>query len=307
MMRELIDLNKEELRRSRKDLSHLPEQKETDKNKNLESKDFFGGKVIIITGASSGIGRAMAINFASKGANVVLAARKLDRLNRVGEIIASFGGNALIVPTDVSVHRDCYFLIDKTLEKYGKIDILINNAGISMRASFLDVDIDVLQRVMNTNFWGTVYCTRHALRHLIESKGSLVSISSICGITPLPGRTGYAASKHALDGFIDTIRVEQIPNKLHVLSVHAGFTSSNIRNRALNRYGNEQRETPRNEEKMMSAEKVANEVAKALTKRKRDITLTRDGKLIVWLYKRLPAVADKILYKEMAKEVNSPI
>ncbi|RLD20671.1 MAG: short chain dehydrogenase [Bacteroidetes bacterium] len=306
-MRELIDLNKEELRRSRKDLSHLPEQKETDKNKNLESKDFFGGKVIIITGASSGIGRAMAINFASKGANVVLAARKLDRLNRVGEIIASFGGNALIVPTDVSVHRDCYFLIDKTLEKYGKIDILINNAGISMRASFLDVDIDVLQRVMNTNFWGTVYCTRHALRHLIESKGSLVSISSICGITPLPGRTGYAASKHALDGFIDTIRVEQIPNKLHVLSVHAGFTSSNIRNRALNRYGNEQRETPRNEEKMMSAEKVANEVAKALTKRKRDITLTRDGKLIVWLYKRLPAVADKILYKEMAKEVNSPI
>jgi len=306
-MRELIDLNKEELRKSRKDLSHLPEQKETDKNKNLESKDFFGGKVIIITGASSGIGRAMAINFASKGANVVLAARKLDRLNRVGEIIASFGGNALIVPTDVSVHRDCYFLIDKTLEKYGKIDILINNAGISMRASFLDVDIDVLQRVMNTNFWGTVYCTRHALRHLIVSKGSLVSISSICGITPLPGRTGYAASKHALDGFIDTIRVEQIPNKLHVLSVHAGFTSSNIRNRALNRYGNEQRETPRNEEKMMSAEKVANEVAKALTKRKRDITLTRDGKLIVWLYKRLPAVADKILYKEMAKEVNSPI
>lgn len=306
-MKELIDSNKKELRKSPKGLSHFPEQKETDKNKNLESKGFFGGKVIIITGASSGIGRAMAINFASKGANVVLAARKLDKLNKVGDIIASFGGNALILPTDVSVHRDCYFLIDKTLEKYGRIDILINNAGISMRANFLDVDIDVLQRVMNTNFWGTVYCTRHALRHLIESKGSLVSISSICGITPLPGRTGYAASKHALDGFIDTIRVEQIPNKLHVLSVHAGFTASNIRNTALNQYGNEQRETPRNEEKMMSAEAVANEVAKALTKRKRDITLTRDGKLIVWLYKRLPAVADKILYQEMAKEVNSPI
>ena len=175
-----------------------------------------------------------------------------------------------------------------------------------MRANFLDVDLDVLKRLMDTNFWGTVYCTKYALPNLLKSKGSIVGISSICGITPLPGRTGYAASKHALDGFLETIRVENIDKGLHVMLVHPGFTTSNIRNVALNRYGLPQVETPLEEDKLMPAERVAKEVAVGITSNKREITLTTEGKLITWLYKTMPATAERLIYNEMKKEVNSP-
>ena len=270
------------------------------------SPGHFLNKVVIITGASSGIGKALALHLSSKGARVILAARGIDRLEAVASIISEHGGDAMVIPTDVTCHPDCYNLIDKTLETYGTIDILINNAGISMRANFLDVNVEVLERLMNTNFWGAVYCTKYALPHLIESRGSLVAISSVCGITALPGRTGYAASKHALDGFMDTIRVEQINSELHVLTVHPGFTCSNIRNTALNQYGEEQKETPRDEDKMMTAETVANEVSHAIRTQKRDIVLTTEGKLITWLYKRAPGLADKLIYNEMAKEDDNP-
>jgi len=266
----------------------------------------FLNKIVIITGASSGIGRALALHLSSMGARVVLAARGIVRLEAVASIIRERGGDAIVVQTDVTNHHDCYCLIDKTLETYGTVDILINNAGISMRANFSDVKIEVLERLMNTNFWGAVYCTKYALPHLIESRGSLVAISSVCGITALPGRTGYAASKHALDGFMDTIRVEQIKSDLHVLTVHPGFTASNIRNTALNQYGEEQKETPRDEDKMMTAEAVANEVGHAIRTQKRDIVLTTEGKLITWLYKRAPGLADKLIYNEMAKEDDKP-
>jgi len=266
----------------------------------------FNSKVIIVTGASSGIGKALALYFSSMGAKIVLAARNINPLKAVHKEIRQNGGESLIITTDVSKHHDCYYLIDKTLEVYGAIDILINNAGISMRASFLDVQVSVLEKLMNTNFWGAVYCTKYALPHLLESKGSLVAISSICGITPLPWRTGYAASKHALDGFMDTIRVEHLHSKLHVLTVHAGFTKSNIRNTALNYCGVEQKESPRNENKMMTSKAVAEAVGKAIRNQKRDIILTRNGKLISWLYKRAPSVADKIIYNEMAKEDGRP-
>ena len=266
----------------------------------------FNKKVVIITGASSGIGRALALYFASNGARVVLAARNVQKLEAVEQEIIESGGQCYVVPTDVTQHHDCYYLIDKTLDVFGGIDVLINNAGISMRASFKDVDVNVLESLMQTNFWGAVYCTKYALSHLIESGGSLVSISSICGITPLPGRTGYAASKHALDGFMDTLRVEHLDSDLHVLSVHPGFTTSNIRNTALNKHGFEQRETPRDEDKKMSSEEVADEVGRAIIGRKRDSVLTWEGKLITWLYKRATDISDKLIHWEMSKEDDSP-
>lgn len=305
-MKDLLDFNTKS-KKSRTEASNgSPEYQYAHTDNGSQSSGQFFNKVVVITGASSGIGKAMALYFSSEGARVVLAARNEGRLKTVAGEIKKNGGESLIIPTDVTKHHDCYYLVDKTLEVYGTIDILINNAGISMRASFLKVDINVLERLMDTNFWGAVYCTKYALPHLLESKGSLVAISSVCGITPLPGRTGYAASKHALDGFIDTIRVEHLQDDLHVLTVHPGFTTSNIRNTALDHRGDEQQETPRDEDKMMSAESVAREVGKAIKKQKRDIVLTRDGKLITWLFKRLPGLADKILYNEMSKEENSP-
>lgn len=268
--------------------------------------DDLRGKVAIVTGASSGIGKAMAVEFASRGAKVVLASRNSEKLSEVTEQISTKNGIAVNFPTDVSDEQQCKKLIEETVNLFGNIDILVNNAGISMRANFLDVELDVLKRLMDTNFWGTVYCTKYALPHLLKSKGNIVGISSICGITPLPGRTGYAASKHALDGFLETIRVENIEKGLHVMLVHPGFTTSNIRNVALNRYGLPQVETPLEEDKLMPAERVAKEVAEGIIHKKRDITLTTEGKLITWLYKRIPAAAERLIYNEMKKEVDSP-
>ena len=301
-MRDLLDAN----RKQSDKIDHKPKSKYDGGLGDMVNSKPFNKKVIIITGASSGIGKALALNLSSKGGRIVLAARNIERLKRVHNEIKRNGGESIIIQTDVSKHHDCYYLIDKTLEAYGVIDILINNAGISMRASFLDVEINVLEKLMNTNFWGAVYCTKYALPHLLESTGSLVAISSICGIIPLPGRTGYATSKHALDGFMDTIRVEHLHSDLHVLTVHAGFTKSNIRNTALNYCGEEQRESPRNEDKMMTSEEVALAVSSAIKRKKEDIILTRDGKLISWLFKRIPRIADKIIYNEMKKEDHIP-
>jgi len=272
----------------------------------IKFKPKFNDKVIIITGASSGIGRACAFEFADNGAKVVLAARRENELKKVEEEIKKQGGEAISVKTDVKNIDNCKCLIDKTIEKYGKIDVLINNAGISMRATFEDLDLSVIKELMDTNFYGAVYCTKFALPYLLKQKGTVIGISSISGLTPLPGRTGYSASKHAMEGFLNTLRLENNKKGLNVLIVHPGFTSSNIRKVALDKNGQAQEETPRNEEEMMSAERVAQIIAKATYKRERDLILTPQGRLVVWLHKNFPGITDRIILHEMAKEQNSP-
>lgn len=158
---------------------------------------------------------------------------------------------------------------------------------------------------MDTNFFGMVYCTKFALPYLIMQKGTIIGISSITGLAPLPGRTGYAASKYAMDGFLNTLRLENMNNGLHVLIVHPNFTTSNIRKLALNKNGEPQIESPRDEAKMMSAEKVAQIIACATLSRDKDIVLTYEGKLFVWLNKNFPAISDRIILQEMAKEPNA--
>lgn len=268
----------------------------------MKSNQEFKNKVVVITGASSGIGKACAFEFASKGANVVLGARKFNELEIIEDYIKSKGVDAFSVKTDVKNFEDCKNLIDKTVEKYGKIDVLINNAGISMRSSFEDLDLSVIKEVMDTNFYGTVYCTKIALPYLLKQKGTVIGISSISGLTPLPGRTGYCASKYAMDGFLKTLRLENMKKGLNVLIVHPGFTNSNIRKSALNKNGLPQIETPRNEEKMMSSERVAKKIVEATLKHYRDLILTNQGKLVVWLYNIFPGFTDRIILKEMSKE-----
>ncbi len=266
----------------------------------------FSGKIVIVTGASSGIGKAIAIEFASQGANLVLAARNTIKLRETERQIKTIGADYLSIATDVRQLEDCEHLIKQTLHRYGKIDILINNAGISMRANFADLDLKVLEELMQTNFWGTVYCTKAAIPHILRQKGSIIGISSITGLTPLPGRTGYAASKHAMDGFLNTLRVENMNTGLHVMVVHPGFTSSNIRNTALNAQGNAQGNTPRDERKMMSAEELAKIIAKTTRQRRHNLVLTPEGRAIVWFYKRFPAFTERVIYWQMSKEPNSP-
>jgi len=263
-------------------------------------------KVVIITGASSGIGKAIACKFAKEGCRLALAARRINLLEQLKEQLK--GTEILIQQTDVSKEDECKRLIEETVKKFGKIDILVNDAGISMRALFEDLDLSVIHQVMNVNFWGTVNCTKFALPYLLKTKGSVVGVISIAGFIGLPGRTGYSASKFAIRGFLDTLRIENLKNGLHVLVAAPGFTSSNVRKAALTANGTPQGETPRKENKMMSAETCASHIVRAVKKRKNQIILTfTEGKLAVFLEKIIPGIMNKLIYHFMSKEPNSPL
>ena len=269
--------------------------------------NMFQGKVAIVTGASSGIGKALAYELARQSAKLVVAARNSEKLTGIAQDLENKGTEVLVVRTDVTQEADCKALIEKAHQRFGRIDILINNAGISMRAILEDLDCSVLRQVMDVNFWGTVYCTKYALPYLLATKGSLVGVISIAGFIGLPGRTGYAASKFAVRGFLNTVRIENIKKGLHVLVAAPGFTASNIRKTALDAHGQQQGESPRNESNMMTAERCAQIIVKGIRKRKREIIMTFvEGKLAVFLSKWLPALVDKLSYSHMAKEPDSP-
>ena len=274
---------------------------------------FYKDKVIIVTGASSGIGLASATRFASLGAKVVLAARSIDKLEKIAEEInerfnsQQSTSKVLCVKTDVTKEEDCKNLVEQTVKHFGNIDVLVNNAGISMRAVFKDMDLNVMRSLMDTNFWGTVYCTKYALPYLLESKGSVVGVISTAGYVGLPARTAYSASKFAVRGFLETLRIEHLYDGLHVMIFAPGFTTSNIRNVALTADGSPQGETPRKEERMMSAERVAKIMARGIFRRKTHMVLTPLGKATLFANRRLPRVTDKMEYRMMANEPDSPL
>lgn len=263
-------------------------------------------KVVIITGASSGIGLAAARAFAHKGAKVVMAARRLDKLLEIDKELSSIT-EILSVKTDVSSESDCKNLIEQAIARFGRVDILVNNAGISMRAMFKDLDLSVIKRLMDVNFWGTVYCTKYALPHILKRHGSIVGVISIAGFKGLPARTGYSSSKFAIYGFLDTLRVEHLKDDLHVMIFAPGFTASNIREEALVSDGSRQGETPRDEASMMTADECARHLIKGIEKRKAQIVLTPVGKLTVILNKFFPRLVDKLEYNYMKKEPDSPL
>jgi short-subunit dehydrogenase len=267
----------------------------------------FNNKVVIVTGASSGIGEAVAREFARNGSRVVLAARSEGRLAAITGELKQQGYSAMFVKTDVTLEQDCKILIEKTLEAFGTIHILVNNAGISMRASFDDVEFSVLQKLMNVNFWGAVYCTRYALPYLVENKGSLVGVSSVAGFHGLPGRTGYSASKFALHGFLETVRIENLNKGLHVMIIAPGFTATEIRKHALNATGEEQGESPLHEESLTSPEYVARWVLKGIRKKKRNKLLTWDGRLTALFQRIIPEIVDRAYYNAFSKEPASPL
>ena len=264
-------------------------------------------RVVVVTGASSGIGEAMAREYAKMGAKVVMAARREEKLRRIAQEIESTGGKVVYCACDVTKEEECKHLIEVAVEEFGGVDVMICNAGLSMRALFDDCDLSVLHRLMDVNFWGTVNCTKYALPYLQRSHGSLVGISSVAGIHGLPGRTGYSASKYAMTGFLDTIRVENLKKGVHVMTACPGFTASNVRFSALTADGTQQGETPRNEAKMMTPEEVAHIVAKGIKRRKRLCLMEWEGRGTHLLKKFFPALVDKLFYVVMAREPDSPL
>jgi dehydrogenase/reductase SDR family member 7B len=264
-------------------------------------------KVVIITGGSSGIGKACAIIFGKTGAKIVITGRNEKNLSEALLDLHEKGIDALAVNADVSVEKDNEKLMSETIKKYGKIDVLINNAGISMRAMFEDVDLAVIRKVMDVNFYGTVYATKYALPYILKSKGSIVGISSIAGYRGLPVRCAYSASKFAMQGFMEALRTELLKKDVNVLVVCPGFTTSNIRNTALSQNGTVEGESTRDEKNMMTPEEVAQHILNAVVKRKRSLVLTFQGKLTVFMNKWVPGFMDKIVYNHLAKEKDSPL
>lgn len=264
-------------------------------------------KVVIITGGSSGIGKAMAEKFGREGSKILITGRNKEELAKATEELRQKGITIQSFQADVSVEEDNRKMAEETIKHYGTIDVLINNAGISMRALFSEVDIAVVKKVMDINFYGVLYATKYCLPEITKNKGSIVGISSIAGFRGLPGRTGYSASKFALNGFLEVLRTELLKTGVHVLTACPGFTASNIRKRSLTKDGSQQGESPRQEEKMMTAEECAEHIYNATAKRKRTLVLTTQGKLAVFLNKWLPGLADKMVYNVMAKEANAPI
>jgi short-subunit dehydrogenase len=260
-------------------------------------------KVVVITGGSSGIGTALVEDALSRGAKVAVCARNLEKLQTL------FGqrDNLLCMRADVSSEGDCKAFIDGALKQWGGIDVLINNAGISMRALFEDVDLAVLKELMDVNFWGAVYCTKYALPSVLDRKGAISSVSSVAGYRGLPGRTGYSASKFALQGFMEALRTELLHTGVQVSWVSPGFTASNIRNVARSNDGSAQAETPLDESKLMTAEACARIIINGIEHHKRTITMTLQGKLAVWLNKLLPQMADKLVYRHFLNEPDSPL
>lgn len=263
------------------------------------------GKVIVITGASSGIGKALAEAALAQGAHVAVCARNENRLR------SAFGSYdeqyILTASVNVKAKEDCERFMGMVVEKWGRIDVLINNAGMSMRALFEDAEVDVIEELMAVNFMGAVYCTKYALPYVMKQKGVIVGVSSIAGYRGLPARTGYSSSKFALQGFLEALKTELLYTGTHVMWVCPGFTASNIRNVALSHDGTAQGETPLDEKKLMTAEECADIVLKAIKKRKRTVIMTLIGKMTVLVNKLLPSIVDKIAYKHFLNEPNSPL
>jgi short-subunit dehydrogenase len=252
------------------------------------------GKVVLITGASSGIGLALAAEFARQGSHLVLGARSADALAQVAAHLARKhpGIRVLHRVCDVTQPAQCQALVQAAQTELGRLDVLVCNAGISMTGPVAQVSLDVLHRVMDTNFWGTVHCVQAALPLLQASRGSVVGISSIAGYLGLPERSGYSASKFAMHGFLQSLRIEHLHEGLHVLLACPGFTASNIRERALTAWGAAQGTSPQDEGKMMTAEEAARHIYYATRRRRRTLVLTRQGKLTVLVQKLLPAFVE---------------
>jgi len=265
-------------------------------------------KVVLITGASSGIGLALSWVAAKNNCNLMLTGRNQDALDNLKiEIHNRFPNSQVqILAGDISNEPFCHDLIKNCIQHFNKIDVLINNAGMSMRGLLNDTDLSVLKRLMDVNFWGAVYLTKYALPYLLQSQGSVIGVSSIAGFKGLPARTGYSSSKFALQGFLESLRNENHKTGLHVLIACPGYTESNIRKTALNANGEVQGETPLNESKLMSAEEVAEKIWQAYEKKSWYIIMTLQGKLAVWINKLWPRLADWLTYRVISKEPNSP-
>lgn len=265
------------------------------------------GNVVLITGASSGIGLELAKVYFAQGFRLSLVARSFDKLQHLKHALKANDMEVLIMQADVSAESECKRVVESTIAHFGTFHILINNAGITMRALFGKVEPSVMHRIMDVNFWGAVHCTHYAMSELLRNKGSVVGISSVAGYKGLPTRSAYSASKFALEGFLETLRIENLKTGLHVLIARPGFTATNIRNAMVDGKGNQQGVSHKDEANSLSPEKVALGIYKAIQKKRSYMLMSRTAFLTFWLNKFFPAWVDQQVYKHVKDEKDSPL
>jgi short-subunit dehydrogenase len=263
---------------------------------------FYKDKVVVITGASSGIGKELACRLAEQGAWLALAARDPGRLEAARSGCLDLGGKAIAAPTDVAEQSQCEALIRQTVEAYGRIDVLVNNAGISMWANFEDLkSLDMLEQIMRVNYLGSAYCTYYALPYLKQSKGQIVGVSSLAGKNGIPTRSGYAASKHAMTGFFDSLRIELAPYGVSVTMIYPGFVTTEIRKRAFAAGGEAMGKSPVRENEVMTVEECVQIMLKAMVKRKREVVMTLRGQAGLWMKLIAPGMVDRVALEAITK------
>ena len=266
-------------------------------------------KIIVITGSSDGIGAELARQWAASGkaeVGLVLAARNANLLTQVAAQCRALGAQTLVVKTDVGVQADCRALIAQTIAKFGRVDALINNAGISAQALFEDVKADDLgwyEDVMRTNLWGSVWCTHAALPHLKTSQGCIVAVSSLAGLIGVPGRTAYSASKFAMTGFFEALRAELKGAGVSVTTAYPGVVSTQIRHHGLNAAGVAAGSSGLKEDKAMSVEACARLIIQGMQRREREVVMTGKGKLGRFLKLISPGTVEKMALAALKDDV----
>ena len=255
----------------------------------------YAGKVVIVTGASQGIGKALSLELARQRPRLVLAARDAAALAAVAKECEARGAEALVVATDVSDESSCRALVEAAALRFAAVDVLVNNAGMGMLARFEDVtDLSQYERLMRVNYLGSVYPTFHALPHLKRSRGQIVAISSLAGLCGVPYRTAYAATKHAQMGFFDSLRIELRDSGVSVSVIAPYFVQSEIRKRSPGPDGRTVDASPIKEGEIMSAEECARRIVRAMEKRQRILVMTLKGKLGRWLGLAFPELVDRL-------------
>ena len=267
--------------------------------------DAFHGQVVIVTGASAGIGQALALQLARQGAKVAIAARRADRLEQVAANCRQLGGEALVVPTDVSNEDQCQALVEKTIATYGRLDMLINSAGLAVGALFNEFhDLSLFQHTMGVNFYSTVFCTYYALPYLTLSKGRLVAISSLGGKVAIPYNTPYVASKFALHGFCDALRMELSQQGVSVTIICPFWVATEFHEAQMDKDGKPRGERGQSfyTKKTMSADRCAEITLRAAYKRRREV-LMGPGALGAWLKVLAPGLLDWMVVKVFLEPV----
>lgn len=264
--------------------------------------DTFRDNVVIVTGASEGIGRALCLALASEKPRLALAARNVERLESLKQECEAAGAEALAIPTDVTSQDACRELIERVVAHFGRIDTLVNNAGRTMWTTLEQVtDLSIFEQLMRLNYLGCVYCTYYALPHLKQSRGRIVAVSSVAGLAGVPTRTGYSASKHAMFGFFNSLRIELAAAGVSVTMVAPDFVLSEMHRRAFNGAGGALGKSPMQEDKIMTAEDCARMILEAMRRRKRLLLTSRRGRIGYWLAFLAPGLMDRIAAKAIAQ------